>query len=207
MDQHDPLGWGQQEIPESLEGYFLISEAELTDPNFFRTVVLILQHNEDGAFGLVVNRQADADLSDALPEFDGTEAGQMPVYVGGPVEQQYLFVLRTPTTLVQSSENALTPVPGVTFEPATEPLMEYLRSEWEAMPESERLELRFYAGCAGWGPGQLEQELSHGAWIVHPATAEIVFHPEPQEGWEAALSKKGGLYRIIAQTGYKPSMN
>lgn len=207
MDRHDPQGWGQEEYPESLEGYFLISETELMDPNFFRTVVLILQHNEDGAFGLVVNRQAEASLADALPQFEGTEAGELPIYVGGPVEQQYLFVLRTPSSHLQNSENALSPVQGVTFEPATEPLIEFLQEEWPAMPESERLAIRLYAGCAGWGPGQLENELEQGAWIVHPATSEIVFYPNPTEGWEAALRKKGGLYKIIAQTGYKPSMN
>ena len=74
-------------LPASLQGYFLISETELADPNFRQTVVLLVNHNEEGAFGLVVNRPADLSLGDVVTEFEGQPIGEAPTFVGGPVEQ------------------------------------------------------------------------------------------------------------------------
>ncbi len=203
----NPLDPARQPLPDSLEGHFLISETDLMDPNFFRTVVLITDHNENGAFGLVVNRKSTANLYDVLPGFTEDDAGAIPVYVGGPVQQEYLFVLHSGLPAGTQNEQAEHPAPGVVFEPATEPLVTYLQSEWPALPADDRPKLHLYAGYSGWGPGQLEEELRHGAWYVHKATADIVFHPDPEQGWRDALSRKGAIYRIIAETGYRPSIN
>ncbi len=194
-------------FPENLAGYFLISSTDLNDPNFYRTVVLIVEHNSDGAFGLVVNRQSDVRLGTLLNELENSAAQDILVQIGGPLQQEYLFVLHAELPGYLTSEHATRPAEGVVFEPATEPLVEYLGSAWAGLPAVQRPPLRIYAGYSGWGPGQLETELQQDAWFVHPASAGIVFHPNPDAGWKDALGEKGAFYRIVADTGYMPSMN
>ncbi len=194
-------------IPASLEGYFLVSETELVDPNFHRTVVLLVNHNDEGAFGLVVNRPAEISLGDIVTEFEDEPLGKLEAYIGGPVEQHYLFTLHTGLPESAQSQYALHPAEGIVFEPVFHAMEGYLRNEWNTLEPEHQPKINFYLGYAGWGPGQLEAELAQKAWLVIPATQEIVFHPDPGEGWNAALSRKGGIYQIIAQTGFKPSMN
>lgn len=194
-------------VPASLAGYFLISETELMDPNFHRTVVLIVDHGEEGAFGLVLNRPADAALGDVVEELADTDPGGAPLFFGGPVEQHYLFSLHSGLPDHATSPYASHPVDGVVFEPVFQSVQEYLAIEWPRLPRDSRPTFNFYLGYAGWGPGQLERELDEKAWVVIPADASLVFHEDPSDSWNVALTKKGGLYRIIAQTGFKPSLN
>ena len=194
-------------LPASLEGYFLVSETELTDPNFHRTVVLIISHNPEGAFGLVVNRKADITLGDLVGGLDDEPIAEQPVYIGGPVEQHYLFTVHSGFPDEAESPYAVRPAPGIVFEPVFQAMESYLRGAWSQQAAATRPRVCFYLGYAGWGPGQLEQELAANAWLVIPAEPQIVFHPNPEEGWNSALSRKGGIYQVIAQTGFKPSMN
>lgn len=195
--------------PRWLAGYFLISDTDLRDPNFFRTVVLLTEHNEEGAFGLVVNRVSSETLGGVLPEdtLGESSAGDIPVYIGGPVQQEYLFVLHSGLPMEDGAGVVTRPTDGVLFQPVTEATVSYFAHDWDSIDASDRPTVRIYGGYSGWGPGQLESELQAGAWIVHRATKEIVFHPAPEKSWADAMSKKGPLYRIIAQTGFKPSMN
>jgi putative transcriptional regulator len=190
-----------------LSGSFLISDVNLSDPHFRRTVVLLISHDENGAFGFVVNRQLDATLSDAMPDFADTEPGKLPLFEGGPVQPQYLFAIHSGLPGEIRSEHAVDPIEHVTFEPAFQVLMEYLKTEWPKLPENARPPVHLYAGYSGWEGGQLENELKHNAWIVRPAAAKYIFSDTPEEGWREALGELGGMHRIIAETGYKPSMN
>ena len=203
-----------------LTGYFLISGLNLSDPNFFRTVVLMVQHNEDGAFGLVVNRPAEHTLGSILPKLEGGEALDIPVYIGGPVQQDFLFVLHSgfPGQTDNAEEAAglsqtvsgpevMQPVPGVIFEPATHGLIRYLMEEWDHTPLEDRPKIRLYAGYSGWAANQLERELREHAWFTHQANQEIVFHPKPEAAWKEALSEKGEYFRFVADTEYIPSVN
>jgi putative transcriptional regulator len=207
-DYITPPGYDRSEYPSSLTGYFLISEAEMMDPNFFRTVVLIIRHDETGAFGLVVNRKSNLTLGDVLPEFDDERGSRLPLYVGGPVQQEFLFVVHSPYEGHVPSEASVEPVEGVVFEPAFEEVQELFDAEsWARFPEADRPAVLLFLGYSGWAPGQLETELADGAWILHQARPHIVFHPNPEEGWKDALRDKGGLYRIFADTDQKPSTN
>lgn len=194
-------------VPASLDGYFLISETELTDPNFHRTVVLIVNHNEEGAFGLVLNRPAEASLGEIVEELSESDAGKATLFIGGPVEQHYLFTLHSGLPEHATSKFSSSPTDGIVFEPVFGSIEEYLQNEWPGEPDQDRPSFNFYLGYAGWGPGQLEYEIDEDAWLVIPADSQLVFNDDPSEGWNAALTKKGGLYRIIAQTGFKPSLN
>ena len=198
---------GQDSDPRYLGGHFLISDITLMDPNFHKSVVLMITHDDAGAFGLVVNRPSKFTAGEVIDGMEDVPAASIPVYVGGPVQQEFLFILHAAFPGASSDAGKEQPVEGVVFEPATEPLVEYLRERWSALPVEDRPAVRLYAGYSGWGPGQLEGELKSDAWVVVKATPDIIFNPNPEEGWADAFARKGPLYRIILQTGFKPSMN
>lgn len=195
------------EVPRWLAGYFLISEADLQDPNFQRTVVFLITHDDDGAFGLVVNRQLDVTLGQVAPEFKDTPAGDLPIYQGGPVQPQYLFTIHSGFPGDLKSDQASSPIEHVVFEPAFPSIEKYLKDEWAELSDKTRPPINLYVGYAGWGPGQLEGELDHGAWIVRPAAVKHIFSNTPGDGWREALGELGGIHKVIAETGFKPSMN
>ena len=190
-----------------LSGRFLISDANMSDLSFYRTVILLLIHDEEGAFGLVVNRRLNANLGDVVPEFADTEAAEIPLFEGGPVNSEYLFAIHSGFPGNLRSEGAVDPLEHVTFEPAFQVLAPYLREQWSNLSPDQRPPIRLYAGYSGWSSGQLEQELSLGAWVVRPGAAKHIFSDDPEEGWRQALGELGGMHKIVAETGYKPSMN
>lgn len=197
----------KRDYPENLEGFFLISEVNLSDPHFQHTVVLMVNHDKDGALGLVVNRRLEVTLGDVIPDFKDTAPGKLPIYQGGPVQPQYLFTIHSGLPLELQSEHATSPLEHVTFEPGFQMLVDYLKGPWSELSAEQRPPVHLYAGYAGWSPGQLENELDNGAWIVRPAAAKHIFRADPEEGWREALGELGGLYKIVADTDFKPSMN
>lgn len=193
---------------DELRGKFLIAETDLQDPNFFRTVVLVIQHNQEGAFGLVVNRQSEVCVGEVIDGVEGTPAADLPVFVGGPVQQNYVFVLHTEIPPRYRSEHCEEVCPDVYFEPSFRHVLDYLKSEDYQLPaEGDPPKVRVFAGYSGWAEQQLENELMEEAWVVNDATADLVFPRHSEEGWKQALSAKGDFYRVVAETGFKPSMN
>ncbi len=198
----------ERPTPESLKGHFIISESGMSDPNFFQTVVLMIEHNDEGAFGLVVNRRSRLTLGDIIPKFREAAARDVPVYVGGPVQQEYLFVLHGTDSRHEPSASAAVPVPGVCFEPFFKQVDSHFEDEnWTAVPPDDRIPIHLFLGYSGWGPGQLEREMALGSWITHRASADIVFHPNPEQGWKDALRAKGGIYRVFADSNQQPGLN
>lgn len=204
-EQENPQNPDQD--PRILGGYFLVSDIGLMDPNFVRSVILMISHDDNGAFGLIVNRPFKLMLGELVEGLDDSPAASIPVYVGGPVQQELLFILHTAFPGDERDASSERPVEGVIFEPATQSVVEYLKDGWSALPEQERPAVRLYAGYSGWGPGQVEGELKAEAWVVVKANSDIIFHPNPAGAWADAFVKKGPLYQIILQTGFKPSMN
>lgn len=205
--EDSPENFGKIEIPKWLNGYFLISEANLSDPHFHHTVVLIISHDKEGAFGLVLNRKLDLCLGEVVPEFAGSPAGTLPLFQGGPVQQQVLFTMHSGLPPKIKGEHASTPVEQVIFEPAFPILVEYLKNEWASLSEADRPPVNLYAGYSGWAQGQLEFELEQGAWVIRPAAVKYIFSTNPEENWREALGELGGMFKIVAETGFKPSMN
>lgn len=198
----------QKEEFRSLKGYFLISETTMLDPNFKHTVVLLIEHNEEGAFGLIVNRKSQFKLIDLLPEFQNERGRQTSIFIGGPVQQEFLFAIHSPLLDKPISSTAMEVIPKVYFEPGFRNLENYFKDEyWNQLPLDDRPRIHLYVGYSGWGPGQLEREIREGSWILHPATEKIVFHPNPDEGWKDALRQKGGIYKIFADTNQDPFLN
>ena len=192
----------------SLTGQFLISESHLIDPNFQFTVILIVSHDTEGALGLVVNKPSSSALGDVFPEQFGDHcASHIPIFIGGPVQQEYLFLVEQGLAESQQPEGSLLVTDSVYFVPNVRPVLEYIQDSWDDIPHDMRPSLRFFAGYSGWGSGQLEAELSQDSWVVHSASSDIIFNTHPENGWRDALRKKGGVYWVMGETGSKPSMN
>ena len=180
---------------ESLRGRLLIASPALFDPNFRRAVVLVTEHADEGAMGLVLNRPTEATVADAVqPLEDLVEPGDC-VYVGGPVQPSAVVVL---AEFDDPEESAALVVGDVGF----------VRADVEpgALPVSTR-RARVFAGYAGWGEGQLEAELEEESWIVEPALPEDVFADDPEELWSRVLKRKGGQYAVVALMPPDPSLN
>jgi putative transcriptional regulator len=160
---------------------FLVAVPQLGDPNFQRSVVLMLEHTSEGAIGLVVNRPSQLTLADVARSQSMTAsatAKEKPVFVGGPVQTERGFVVHENRELPESVE--LVDAIHVTSS---------LDSLQLLMNSAERF--RLCLGYAGWGPGQLEQELRDGSWITAKASLEHVLGTPPAEAWEAVLRGMG----------------
>jgi putative transcriptional regulator len=179
---------------DSLRGQLLVAGPSLLDPNFRRTVVLVGEHSEEGALGVVLNRPSGTEVSEAVPELAVLADGMGAVHVGGPVQPSAIVVLadfaepdRAPTLVLDT--------------------VGFLPSEVDPEELGELRQARVFAGYAGWGPGQLDGELEEGSWIVEPALSEDVFTDDPGGLWSDVLRRKGGPYGILAAMPPDPSLN
>ena len=145
---------GPADEPRYLGGYVLISDINLVDPNFHRSVVLMITHDDNGAFGLVVNRPSRFTLGELAEGLGESPAASIPIYIGGPLQQEFLFILHSEFPDSTGSARTERPAEGVVFEPATQSVVDYLRQEWSLLQEAERASVRLYAGYAGWAPGK-----------------------------------------------------
>jgi putative transcriptional regulator len=179
---------------ESLRGHLLISSGGLFDPNFRHTVVLIGEHNAEGALGVVLNRALEVTVEQAVPSLSGFVPSGTPLYQGGPVR---------PTSPVLLAEFS---------NPASADLLVFGSVGFlvgDVSPDIQReiVRARVYAGYAGWGPGQLEAEMAGEGWIVEPAREEDVFTDAPDLLWSRVLVRKGGKYRQLAKVPFDPTTN
>ena len=181
-------------MEESLRGKLLVASPALVDPNFARSVVLITEHNEDGAMGVVLNRPSETPVGEVAPEL-GTIVATEPVFIGGPVQPQALVVL---AEFNEPSAAAWVVVADVGFVAA--------ETEIEELERAIRRG-RVYAGYSGWGAGQLEGELAEDAWIVEPPLPAELFADDPEQLWHTVLARKGGEFALIARMPDDPSMN
>jgi putative transcriptional regulator len=179
---------------DSLRGQLLVASPALLDPNFARTVVLVTEHTEEGAMGLVLNRPATVSVGDAVPHLAPLVAEDDPVYVGGPVQREAALAL---AQLEDPSEAAALALGDVGF----------LRADVDPDEIRGVRRARVFAGYSGWGAGQLESELEELSWIVEPAEPDDVFTPAPGELWGTVLRRKGGRYALFALMPLDPSVN
>jgi putative transcriptional regulator len=149
----------------------------MLDPNFAKTVVLLLDYGVDGAMGVVINRPSGADLSSLSPEIEGLESSTDSIYVGGPVPAESLFVLFLADQAPEDSE----PVFGRVHVTRSAAVLSDL------VDSDEPTDFRVIANYSGWGPGQLDNELARGAWHVVEADEDSVFSDRPAEVWDLAL--------------------
>ncbi len=166
----------------TLTGQLLVATPEMGDPRFRHTVILMVQHNKDGALGIVINRPIDelpiAKLLDAVGQDSKGAAGQVRIFAGGPVEPQIGFIVHSEdyhrtATIDIDGRVAMTPDPQV--------LVDIGHS---AGPKKSLVAF----GYAGWGPGQLENEMALGGWITVPEEPSLVFDVDRDKLWDAAMA-------------------
>lgn len=179
---------------ESLRGSLLISSGGLYDPNFRHTVVLIGEHNAEGALGVVLNRALDVTVEQAVPPLGHLVPPGAPLYQGGPVQPT------SPVLVVELTDPELADLPVFGS-------VGFLVGEVSTEIEPQILRARVFAGYSGWGPGQLEAELAADSWIVDPARVEDVFTDAPDLLWSRVLQRKGPEYRTMSRVPFDPSMN
>lgn len=177
-------------------GSLLLAPPMSLDPNFRRSVVLVCEHNDEGSFGLVLNRQIELTLSEVL-EDEGLPP--QPLCLGGPVEQNTLHYVHA---MGDTLRDAIDVAPGVFWGGDFEQLKDSLRAG-EASEENVRL----FLGYAGWTAGQLEEEITADGWIVTEASAEVVFGMQPDALWRNVLKSMGGEYAAIANFPDDPRLN
>ena len=172
-------------IANSLSNHFLIAMPALDDPNFHHTTTFICEHDEDGALGVVINRPMNMRLAEILKYMDiepgSEEISATPVYMGGPVQSDRGFVLHEPSGNWEATLK-VTDTIGITSS----------RDILQAIAAGEGPERAIVTlGYAGWGAGQLEQELADNTWLSGPASSKIVFDTPSEQRWQAAAALLG----------------
>ncbi len=170
--------WHYCSMQTWLTGQLLVAAPTLRDPNFYRTVVLVLRHDEEGAMGVILNRPSNEQAAIYLPEWERQLEPEATVFVGGPVQPEVAIGFSRPIELSRPDSGL------VDFTTPTE--------DYDNGP------IRVFAGYAGWGPQQLEFELEESAWIVLPSDWGDLFTEEPEGLWSRVLVRQGGRLAMLA---------
>jgi putative transcriptional regulator len=178
----------------NFKGQLLISRGGLFDPNFRHTVVLIGEHNADGALGVILNRALDVTVEKAVPGLSDLVGAAAPLFEGGPVQP------RSPVLLAELARPDMADL--LVFG-----AVGFLTGEVSSEVRPHILRARIFAGYSGWGPGQLEAEMAADSWIVDPATEDDVFTDAPALLWTRVLQRKGPRYQRLSRMPYDPTMN
>ena len=177
-------------------GRLLISEPFLPDPNFERTVVLLCEHNDEGSFGFVLNKPSILKVNEVMEELADVENI---VFVGGPVQQDTLHFIHRNATL----DNAVEIVNRIHWGGAFENLTLLLETNQLAA-----VDIRFFLGYSGWGPGQLDAELEQDSWIVCDyVTDQLLFDTSSDVMWRKALENMGGRFSMYSNYPVDPRLN
>lgn len=180
-----------------LTGRLLVATPALEDPNFARSVVLILDHDEDGALGVVLNRASSLGMRETLGGWTDLAADPPVFFGGGPVEPEAIVALGRASSpeLGEGSTAILERIRLVDL--GSDPVL--------AAADLERV--RVFAGYSGWAPGQLEDELDQGAWFAVDASPEDVFTDDPDRLWQVVLRRQPGTLAMFATFPSDPTTN
>lgn len=184
------------ETEKYLKGQLLLDSGELGGSFFQRTVVLICEHNAEGAFGLVLNRSIGNKVGEVLVADLPEALKDSPLYLGGPVQPTALSFLLSDSFVPDANV-----LPNLSLSHSLDDLLELGESF------SPTRKVKLFAGYSGWSPGQLEDEMKRNAWLTHPASVELVFEDDPAKLWKMILQQKGWKYKLLAQSPDDPSVN
>jgi putative transcriptional regulator len=184
------------ESEKYLKGQLLLDSGQLRGSFFQRTVVLICQHDSEGAFGLVLNRTAGTNAGDMIVADLPEKLKASPLFLGGPVQPSALSFLLTDSFIADANV-----LPNLSLGHSLDTLIEL----GESFSATQRVKM--FAGYAGWSPGQLEDEIRRDAWLTYPASVDLIFDTSPDQLWQQILKKKGWQYRLLAQMPEDLSLN
>jgi putative transcriptional regulator len=181
---------------QSLKGQLLLDNGKLQGSFFQRSVILICQHDADGAFGLVLNRETGTTVGEAVSAPLSNQIKAMSLFHGGPVQPQMLSFLHSDSFLPDANV-----MPNVSLGHSVDTLVEITEGY------SPSRQMRVFAGYAGWSPGQLDDEMKRDTWLTHAATLELIFSASPAKLWKLVLAAKGWRYKLIADAPEDLSWN
>lgn len=165
-------------------GIFLVATPALEDPNFIHTVILVVSYGKDGTVGLVINRPSGLSLQRVLPDLKGIEKRPLPLYLGGPVSRNSLYVLFTSDHPPPGAQKVFDRIYFSNRKDVLTPLLQ---------EQDLSNKVRVYAGLAGWFHGQLEQEVRRGAWVTMEADPKMVFTDNPLSIWPSIFKIREDL--------------
>lgn len=177
------------------QGSILISEPSLRDFYFRQSVVLLAEHNEEGTFGVIINKPVEARLKDIIKGFP---AYNLPVYLGGPVKTDSIFFIHTRDDIEQS----LPIMEGLYWGGDLDAIRELLKDK-VMMPR----EIRFFIGYSGWSPDQLDREIREKSWVLSQTTVQEIINNDPETLWSNYLKMMGRDYAIWANFPADPTFN
>ena len=182
---------------QSLQGQFLLAMPSMGDPRFLRSVVYMVAHDSDGAMGFIINKRAEGlSLGDILKDMPETVAKtglvNLPVYVGGPVQNDRGFVLHTSD--YEKTQNSLSQELPIALTQSADVLVDAAHGRG---PEKMRL----FLGYAGWGPGQIEGELQDNAWLVCDANIAEIFTSQSDDLYEKCVAAMGIDLALLSNEG------
>jgi putative transcriptional regulator len=181
------------------KGHFLIANPVLPDPNFSRTVVLLCNHDDQGSFGLVINRSAPISAKEVFADMGVLGSPSEKIYIGGPVSPSQVFYLCHSKTPLQELDAICDGV--------------YLGMSWKLLdnlmtrvgdPEKN---IRFYMGYSGWGAGQLMSEMTRLSWLTCEAQSEFIFQENEEGIWANAVKSMGKDYEYLIKAPVNPQWN
>jgi putative transcriptional regulator len=184
------------ESTKLLKGQLLLDGGKLRGSFFNRTVVLICQHDSEGAFGLVLNRPSENTVGDLLIADLPETLKKETLYLGGPVQPAAMSYLHTDSYVPEANV-----FPNLSLGHSLDSLAELSESY------SPTQKIRVYAGYSGWSPGQLEDEMKRQAWLTRPASVDLIFNTDPKQLWQSLLREMGWQYRLLAEAPEDVSWN
>lgn len=176
-------------------GRLLIAAPFLSDPNFARSVVLLCAYGDEGTIGFTLNRPTPLKLGDLLPELYTPE---LPVFQGGPVEMDTLHVVHRAPEVLGGTEI----LPGTYWGGSYEALQQVVYRN-----SCNPADIRLFVGYSGWSPGQLEQELEEGSWLVSDKAAGLLFGTNSDDMWRRSVESLGKEYSYLAHMPTDPQLN
>ena len=187
----------QGDIVKPSKGDLLLSEPFLADPNFERSVILLCEHNSDGSFGFVLNKESELRLSDTLDEVQNYD---QILCLGGPVQHNTLHFLHRVSPPFSGSE---TVGDNIFWGGDFDELLSLINTR-----QISSADIKFFAGYSGWEPGQLENELAEDTWIIYQRpTSNQIFDTPATQLWLEILRSMGGKYRMFSNYPIDPRLN
>lgn len=178
------------------QGILLISDPFLKDPNFMRTVVFLCEHQDEGSFGFVLNRQYENTIDELMPELKGYK---LPVYYGGPVQMDTIHFLHQYPDEIPGSVEV---IKGIYWGGDFELLVDLIKKN---MIKADKI--RFFIGYSGWSSGQLDYEMKEKTWLTVKGNKKLIFHKKHQNIWKESLKTLGGDYEIMINFPIDPQLN
>ncbi|WP_207492265.1 YqgE/AlgH family protein [Aridibaculum aurantiacum] len=177
-------------------GKILIADPFLKDPNFMRTVIFLCEHQQEGSFGFVLNKEYDQQLGDLIADLEDTN---FPVYFGGPVQLDTVHFLHNCPQLIPGGYPV---TDGIYWGGDFQEVVQLIKSN-----QLSAADIRFFIGYSGWGKGQLDEEMEEKSWITGEGTQELVFPPDVNDTWKLALQQLGGEYVQLINYPIDPQLN